>query len=152
MAQANAITREEFEAAHKAVQADIARLDKQMNGNGQPGVMQFLGNINAYVEHQKGKEQAENDAKQDSLNLAALNERKSARSRALVRWVAGGVGLCLLGIFGWTWSVVEPPVAAIIEEYYQHHPGAVHHGYFDAPPQPGVSVSQPQTTTNTPHL
>jgi hypothetical protein len=38
MVQANAITREEFREAHEAVKADSTRLDRQMNGNGQPGI------------------------------------------------------------------------------------------------------------------
>ena len=147
----DAITRAEFLAAHQAVQADISRLDRQMNGNGQPGVVALVTKIAAWVERKEGEEEGEAKAKETAIVLAAKNEKKAARSRRIIR----GIAVAVLGLLGWAgkqvWDVVSPPAAAIIEEYYEHHPRAVHHGYFDAPPQPGVSASrQPAQDSNLP--
>ena len=85
-------------------------LYRTVNGNGQPGVVQKLDRIIGYVERQEGMEAA----------------RRGARARA--KWVFGLVLTVFLALTGWgfnhLWAVVEPPAAAIIKDYWEHHPEA----------------------------
>jgi len=130
----------------------VERLDDEFfNHDGGPGlkriVLEHIASVNSRAQE---REKAEKTA----LALASENEKKAASARKLARKVAVGVAMTLLSIAGWVghtvWVIVAPPIAAIIEEYYEHHPGAVHRGYFEIPPNPSVSSNQhpPQDAGN----
>jgi hypothetical protein len=101
-----------------SLEARVGILEHQMNGNGDIGVCESVKVVYDWVMLQKGKEEAD-----------ANNEVKASRSRSLIRWIAGGLAIALFSILGGTfiglWNWLEPPVAAIVQEYYQHHPEAV---------------------------
>jgi len=126
--------------------ATITRVVKQLDGNGQPGVVQQIQEIHQWVSRQEGKEEAEAVAKADALILAAGNERKAARARSLAKWVAGAVFTCLITLFGWmghgVWVLIAPPAGAIIREYWERHPDS-------KPPQHGFFSDQSTGTLNT---
>jgi hypothetical protein len=69
MGDADLITRVEFRAVHQALQNDILRLDRQMNGNGQPGIRQ---DIEVILMHQ-------------SQVKAVLEDRTAAENRHYTR-------------------------------------------------------------------
>ena len=86
----------------------IYNLDKVINGNGQPGIDQKVDAIIASLAEQRGASQASNDM------------------RKRIIWVVGVVGTALCSVAGWglhkAWDSLEPPAAAIVEDYWAHHP------------------------------
>jgi hypothetical protein len=94
------------------------RLDREVNGNGQPGMAQKIDKIVAYVEYQEGMEEAMREVR-----------KKAKDTRKLILWILGIAISGATTVTGWgvhhLWSVIEPPAAAIIEEYWAHHPQAV---------------------------
>jgi hypothetical protein len=132
------------------LEARVGILEHQMNGNGDIGVVQNVKAIYDYVVRKQGEEEGEANARRDALELAAANERKNAKSRSLMRWVAGGVLTVIFAIAGWSavhlWDWLEPPISAAVQDYYNHHPEALPHGYVVKPKE---IVPHRQTTGDT---
>jgi hypothetical protein len=108
----------------------LRRIDRQVNGNGQPGIVQQIGEIHDWVTYQRGLEEG------------MVKARRRAKVTAnIVR----AIGVALLGFLSWAgkeaWDVVAPPAAAIIREYWDHHPSLA------TPPKLGQS--EPATAHNT---
>ena len=108
----------------------LRRIDRQVNGNGQQGIVQQIGEIHGWVTYQKGLE--------EGMVKARARAKRTAR---IVMAIAGA----MLPLVGWVgkqaWEVVAPPAAAIIREYWEHHPS------LSTPPKLGQS--EPDTARNT---
>ena len=118
----------------------MERFDHQINGNAQPGVVQQISKIAAYVERQEGKEEAFEIARQ-----------RAKDTRKLIIWILGIILSAVGSLVSWgavhLWYVIEPPAAAIIEEYWEHHPQAVNRqkGIVDSTPESILAHQSPHT-------
>lgn len=114
-----------------AMDGRIDNLDHQLNGDARPGIVDQIETIVAYVNRQNGKEEAFAEARQ-----------RAKDTRKLIIWILGIILSAVGTLAGWgavhLWNVVEPPAAAIIEEYWKNHPQAVErqkgimHSTFDS--------------------
>ena len=107
----------QLEVRVDALSTRLDNFDHEVNGNGQPGMRQNIEKIAAYVKYQEGLETAYREAR-----IKAKDTRKMVI--ATLTFCIGTMS----GLVGWglhhLWTVVEPPAAQIIEDYWAHHPQA----------------------------
>ena len=98
-----------YEHRITVLEGAVNTIDKALNGqDNQDGIVQQVAHIVAYVKYQEGLEAG----------------ARAARKRAIAVFI---FALTTLGsLAGWginhLWNIVAPPAAAIIEEYWEHHP------------------------------
>ena len=110
-----------------ASKEEFERLYKQVNGNGQPGMLQKLDEIHDYVTSRQGV-----DVHDDKRNKRRL--------------ILAGIAATLLAVpIGWCGLQTEKffsDLYQITQEWDQIHKGEVHQKSFFSHPDPAVSSTQ----------